>query len=60
MTRTGKKLAVHVDEMNTAGGRMGRTKTRPMPKPQGEQQLSGSAWEQIVKAIRELTSPHTA
>lgn len=39
---------------------MGHTKPRPNPRPQGEQQLSGSAWEQIVKAIRELTGPHTA
>ena len=34
---------------------MGRTKPRPVPKPQGEQQLSHAAWAQIVKTIRELT-----
>ncbi len=37
---------------------MGRTKPRPVPqsgKPQGEQQLSGAAWAQIVKTIRELS-----
>ena len=37
---------------------MGRQKPRPRPqpgKPQGEQQLSDSAWAEIVKAIRELT-----
>lgn len=51
---------MHVDELKTAGGRMGRNTTRPAPKPQGEQQLSGSAWAQIVKAIRELSSPRTA
>ncbi len=40
---------------------MGRTnKPRPTPRPQGEQQLSDSAWEQIVKAIRELNGPRTA
>ncbi len=40
---------------------MGRNKPlRPRPavgKPQGEQQLSQSAWAQIVKAIRDLTPP---
>ena len=43
---------------------MGRTKPpRPQPqagKPQGEQQLSGAAWAQIVKTIRELNQPHPA
>ena len=33
---------------------MGRNKPRPTPKPKGEQQLSGDAWAQIVKTIREL------
>jgi hypothetical protein len=40
---------------------MGRTKPRPVPqsgKPQGEQQLSDAAWAQIVKTIRELSSPN--
>jgi hypothetical protein len=44
---------------------MGRHKPqtqRPRPQgaetmPQGEQQLSQSAWTQIVKAIRDLTRP---
>lgn len=42
---------------------MGRQKPqtqRPRPQgtmPQGEQQLSQSAWTQIVKAIRDLTRP---
>lgn len=46
---------------------MGRTKPQQRPRPQehrpqrrkpaGEQQLSQSAWAQIVKAIRELSRP---
>jgi hypothetical protein len=36
---------------------MSRTiKTRPT-KPQGVQQLTAAGWAQIVKAIRDLTSP---
>jgi|GEM_PF-4842987 len=45
---------------------MGRTRPpphRPRPqadKPRGEQQLSHTAWAQIVKAIRALTPPRAA
>jgi len=45
---------------------MGRTRPpphRPRPqadKPRGEQQLSHTAWAQIVKAIRALSPPRAA
>lgn len=38
---------------------MSRTKPRPT-KPQGAQQLGAQGWAQIVKAIRDLTSPRPA
>jgi hypothetical protein len=41
---------------------MGRNKPQthrpPKPKPQGEQQLSNSAWTEIVKVIRSMSAPH--
>lgn len=35
---------------------MGRGKTKPTPKPSGEQSLGELGWEQVVKAIRQLAA----
>lgn len=35
---------------------MGRSKTKPTPKPSGEQALGEPGWEQIVKVIRQLAT----
>ncbi len=33
---------------------MGHSKPQPAPKPQGEQSLPETSWDQVLKAIREL------
>lgn len=38
------------------GTTMGRGKTKPAPKPSGEQTLSETGWEQVVKVIRQLAA----